>query len=308
MATMPAFTDIDTVRRKLKRAYRKLKKHGGWRAVGDEFGISGAMAFRIAERDYEPKNPTIRSKLGLPAYTEVPVCPVCGEVHIKKSCPKLREKKVTMRETELAEHVVDWLQSQHWTIYQEVELLYGGIADIVAERHGILWIVETKTAMSISVLNQASRWPVHYRSIAVPKAKNDYKRDYQLAKSYYGVGVITVDREYVDEIIRPPLYLNHNKMAKILLSRLTEEHKTYSKAGCSNGRRLTPYKMTMMDVKQFVTQHPGCTIQDIFDTHGRMHYASKASFKGNLLKALEDFERDWCRVDKTTKPFRLYNR
>jgi hypothetical protein len=300
------FNDIHTVRRNMRRAYRRLKNHGGWRAVGKEFNVTGGMAFRIVEQGYEPKDPVIRARLGLPAFVEVPACPICGQVHVKKSCPNLRKRKIAMKETELAECVIDWLQSQHWNIYQEVQLLYGGIADIVAERHGILWIVETKTAMSISVLNQATRWPVHYRSIAVPKAKHDFKRDYQVARSYYGVGVILVERDDVYELIRPPLYLNNDKMAKLLLSRLTEDHKTFSKAGCNTGLRLTPYKQTIKEVKAMVTQHPGCTVQELFDTYGKMHYASKESFKGNLLKALEDFEYDWCRIDKTEKPFRLY--
>lgn len=56
--------------------------------MGREFDIDGAMAFRIARQDYEPKDPKIRVKLGLPAIVQVAACPVCGEVHVKKSCPR----------------------------------------------------------------------------------------------------------------------------------------------------------------------------------------------------------------------------
>jgi len=212
-----------------------------------------------------------------------------------------------MKETELAELVINWLQSQNWIVYQEVEFLHmGGIADICAERHGILWIIETKTAMSIEVLRQASAWPVHFRSIAVPTALNSFKRDYFVARDYYGVGVIEVSKSDIYEAEKPPLYLRHDKTAKRLLSQLTELHKTFCKAGSRGGGHLTPYKMTMMDIKSTLQQNPGCTINDLFELHGPMHYANKSSFKGNLLKCLEDFEHDWCRIDKTSKPYKLY--
>ena len=214
-----------------------------------------------------------------------------------------------MKETELAEPVIDWLQSQNWTIYQEVQFArLGGVADICAERHGILWIIETKTAMTITVLNQASGWPVHFRSIAVPKAIHDEKRDYRVARDYYGVGVIEVSRNDIYETLKPPLFLHHDKEAKRLLSQLTELHKTYAKAGSQSGNHLTPYKMTMFDIQRFVKGHPGCTIEDIFGEYGAMHYANKSSFKGNVLKCLADFEWDWCRIDKSTTPYKLFVR
>jgi Uncharacterized conserved protein len=212
-----------------------------------------------------------------------------------------------MKETELAEPVVSWLQSQNWNVYQEVQFSrMGGIADICAERHGILWIVETKTAMSIEVLNQASAWAVHFRSVAVPKAKNRAKRDYRVARDYYGVGVIEVSEYDIYETLKPPLYLRHHRTAKRLLSELTELHKTFAKAGSKGGSHLTPYKLTMMEIRNKIERHPGCTVEELFEMIGHMHYANKSSFKGNVLKCLDDFERDWCRIDKTTKPFKMY--
>lgn len=212
-----------------------------------------------------------------------------------------------MKETELAEPVIDWLLSQNWNVYQEVQFSrMGGVADICAERHGILWIIETKTAMTIEVLNQASAWAVHFRSIAVPKAKNGSKRDYAVARDYYGVGVIEVSEHDVYEKMKPPLYLRHHKTAQRLQAELTELHKTFAKAGSKSGGHLTPYKMTMMEIRSVVQRNPGCTIEDLFRKLGSMHYANRSSFKGNVLKCLEDFESHWCRIDKTSKPFKLY--
>jgi hypothetical protein len=212
-----------------------------------------------------------------------------------------------MKETELAEPVISWLQAQNWNVFQEVQFSrMGGVADICAERHGILWIIEAKTAMTIEVLNQASAWPVHFRSIAVPRAKYGFKRDYAVARDYYRVGVIEVSEYDINEKLKPPLYLRHHRTAKRLLSELTELHRTFAKAGSKGGSHLTPYKMTMMQIRSTVERNPGCTIEDLFAEHGAMHYANKSSFKGNVLKCLEDFESQWCRIDKTSKPYKLY--
>jgi hypothetical protein len=72
------------LRREIKMSYQRLVHCGGWRAVGREFGISGGMAFRIAEQGYEPKGARNRLILGLPAFAPAPLCATCGVVHLKK--------------------------------------------------------------------------------------------------------------------------------------------------------------------------------------------------------------------------------
>lgn len=85
---------IGNLRHRLERAYQRL---GTWRRVGEAFGISGAMAFRVARRGYEPKDTLIRSRLGLASYAKAPVCLKCGVVHVSRRCtarPALWMKKV----------------------------------------------------------------------------------------------------------------------------------------------------------------------------------------------------------------------
>jgi hypothetical protein len=213
-----------------------------------------------------------------------------------------------MKEVELAEKIIEWLQEQNWTIYQEVEFRrLGGRADIVAERHGILWIVETKMAMSLDVLNQATTWPTHYRSVGVPSAKRSSHRDYRVAKDYYGVGVLEVGKGgMVTEVVKAPLFLKNDKVAKGMISQLKEQHKTFAKAGSNGGGYYTPYRNTMVTIREIVRKNPGCTVDEVFEICGKMHYASKGSFKGNALKCLDSFEKDWCRIDKSSFPYRLY--
>jgi hypothetical protein len=212
-----------------------------------------------------------------------------------------------MNETELAKPVIKWLTEQHWEVYQEVQFGYGGgVADIVAERNGILWIIETKTTYGFAVLEQATRWPVHYRSVAVPFSRN---RDYRVARDYYKVGIIEVSNKFevvVDEVIRPPLFAKNKDTAKRYKDCLMEIHKTYAEAGSQSGHHLTPYKYTMLEVRKVIEANPGCTIKFLYEQLGKMHYSNASSFKGNLVKALIFFENTWCRVDTQTKPYKLF--
>jgi len=83
--------DIRMLRREIKKAYRGARN---WREVGRMFGVSPAMAWRISEQGYEPKDAKIRLLLGLSAMGEAPVCPYCGEVHVARGCPVRRRRHV----------------------------------------------------------------------------------------------------------------------------------------------------------------------------------------------------------------------
>ena len=214
------------------------------------------------------------------------------------------------KETELAKYVIEYLNSQHWEVYQEVEFKYqSGVADIVAVRNNIMWIIECKLAYTLSVLEQATRWPAHYRSIAIPSSRNT--RNYRVAVDYYHVGVIEVIDNYpgssifAKEVILPKLFIHNNPTVKKYLKQLTELHKTYAQAGSNKGDHLTPYKQTMIALRAFISAHPGCTINEIYKHLGKMHYSSVASFKGSVLTALYEFE-PWCRIDTSSKPYKLF--
>ena len=77
-------------------------------------------------------------------------------------------------ETILAELVVNWLESQKWDVYQEVQIeTYGKIADIVAVLGNLVWIIECKKSLSLSVMEQAYRWRryANFTSVAVQRRK-----------------------------------------------------------------------------------------------------------------------------------------
>jgi len=68
MTTRVRPTACNAIQTRLFELYDHLHS---WRAVGLELEISGAMAWRVANQGYEPKDPEIRAKLGLPQIVEI---------------------------------------------------------------------------------------------------------------------------------------------------------------------------------------------------------------------------------------------
>lgn len=81
--------ELECIRDDIAQAYKRIKN---WRGVGEEFGISTAMAWQIVVNNHEPKRKDIRDRLGLQIMKPAPVC-ACGEVHTTKRCPHLRQHK-----------------------------------------------------------------------------------------------------------------------------------------------------------------------------------------------------------------------
>ena len=73
--------NLDTLKADL-RARRATGKT--WREIAREFdGIPAGTLCAIA-KGYEPKKPSMRRALGLPAMQPAPVCPRCGVVHTRQ--------------------------------------------------------------------------------------------------------------------------------------------------------------------------------------------------------------------------------
>lgn len=102
---------MDSLKKRLRESYKCHRNNGGWRAVGREFGITAAMAYRIVKDNYEPADLHIRHTLGLPLIVPMPACPVCGIVHVSRQCPLNRKLNRKWR---------DWLDYSS----KELELLF----------------------------------------------------------------------------------------------------------------------------------------------------------------------------------------
>lgn len=220
-----------------------------------------------------------------------------------------------MKETELAEAVIAWLESQHWDVYQEVQAYaYSGICDIIATKGFLVWAIECKTTLSWNVIEQARLWRTHFRSIAIPKAKARTKgrrTAYHVCHNFFKLGIIEVSNYFGDqldvyELKSAPLMREYHEPSKRILNILRPEHKTHAKAGSVRKGHFTPYKDTMLQVKRFIIKHPGCTLKEIMDETGKGHYAHMKSARASIRSALFTIESDWCRVDIETKPWKYY--
>lgn len=77
------------LRAEIHRAY---KRQQNWRRAAAEFGINPGTAWDICH-GYEPKSPSLRRKLGLPALGFAPVCIKCGGIHVMTRCPNTRQSR-----------------------------------------------------------------------------------------------------------------------------------------------------------------------------------------------------------------------
>jgi hypothetical protein len=104
-------TTPNAIRKALLRDYDLL---GTWEKVGQKWGMNKGLAFMIAKRNYEPKDPHLRHKLGLAALIPALACPKCGEVHVKKRCPRKSAPK----------HWRDWPDERiRWALENREELV-----------------------------------------------------------------------------------------------------------------------------------------------------------------------------------------
>lgn len=215
-----------------------------------------------------------------------------------------------MSEADIGSLVVEWLQDQHWDVYQEVQVYqYGPIADIMAVQDGRLWAIECKAALTFKVLEQAQSWGAHYRSIAVPYSRTRHGGlAYRVARDMLRVGVLEVlDSHIRVEVDAPIVRHNHNR-AKGIIARLSPEHKTSAKAGSRNGGHYTPYRCTIDAVRSFIVRYPGCYLCDIMAEIGKGHYSTTGAARASIKKALETWESDWCLIDGSGREARYYIR
>jgi len=208
------------------------------------------------------------------------------------------QRKWPTAETEVARPVVAHLESQRWDVYQEVEG-HGGRADIVAVLGSLVWVVEVKRTLSLSLLAQATAWRpwAHYVSIAVPQGTraNDGHRFGERLAEERGIGVIVVAAPVTlgRKEIRPAVVVPHvmgklNRRASCvqeLRNVLRPEHKTFAEAGGDTGRYWSPFRQTCKLVGEAV-KSGARPLRDVISEIDH-HYASDAGARACLTKWID---------------------
>jgi hypothetical protein len=192
-------------------------------------------------------------------------------------------------EADLARKVVSWLQDYQWEVYQEVQVAsYDRIADIVATQGPLLWVIECKTSLGLSVMEQAYYWLGHanYISVAVPSRNNYSREGYFVTRLLTGLGIGSIcvrssgDQPVFQGEAKQRLF---RKTSHLLRNALVEAHKSFAEAGNAHGRRWSPFKETCAKIYAYVKQHPGCSIGDVVKNI-ETHYHTPSTAKSCLSK------------------------
>jgi len=194
-----------------------------------------------------------------------------------------------VRETDIARPVITWLEDMHWDVYQEVEIP-GGIVDIAARQGPLLWAIEVKRTLSLTVLAQAwhrTRY-FHLVSVAVPHARMSDGRHFALRiMESYGIGMFTVGD--VGDVAVHDQYRTRERLNRHALSTsvsLLDEHRYWAEAGNADGRRFTSFQGTCRAVLDTVKQRPGLCLRELVDAVDH-HYASDSSARSCLSRWIQ---------------------
>lgn len=210
-------------------------------------------------------------------------------------------------ETELAAHVVAWLRSEAWDVYQEVSLGYGmARADIVARRGACIMVVEVKTSLSLTVLDQALGWQgrAHQVCVAVPEhcSGKGARAGVEIAKRL-GVGIIAVDyRGECRYLVDPPFT---RRIAPRLAKCLCEEQKSFAPAGNAASRYFSRWQQTCARAREFVASHPGCSLGTLFGSI-QHHYASESGARSAFSALLSRGAIAGLRMEREGRKLKLY--
>jgi len=223
-----------------------------------------------------------------------------------------------MKEINLAKGVIAWLQDMKWDVYQEVQVFsYGAIADIVGLFNGRTWVIETKTSLSLKVMEQAYHWKPFSNlvSVAVPHGKRrSIEFPWKVLESF-GIGLIRVVESSnwvnhtsvpvweIEELVRPQV---NRRPGKHLKDSLSEAHKTFAEAGNANKLRWSPFQQMCLDVRKFVEKNPGAGLKQIID-NVKTHYHSVQTAKGCIAKYVQMDVLKGVRSEKEGKVLRFYS-
>lgn len=219
---------------------------------------------------------------------------------MEKIVSKKTSKKFKFKdESTLAESVCAWLSGEGWTVYKEVKpLKLNEIADIVAIKDDKIWIIECKVNYGSKVLEQAYKWKKYadFVSIATQRTYNkNIVLDFFLKEK--GIGRFWVAPSASDFVKYGYVYLDKSPILndsidrKIIIESLRDEQKK-SIAGSVAGSVITPYKITIDQIRKLLSEKGPMSISDIVDGINH-HYANRSSAINTLSKRLIDLEVDF---------------
>lgn len=210
-------------------------------------------------------------------------------------------------EADIGSAVVAYLENQGYDTYQEVKppKWSDRTADIVVRipqrTTSLYWVVEIKRNLGLAVMEQARAWTrsglCHMVSVAAIPPKKGFKPFSLEILRHFGIGLIRVQtlRRGGCEVSgistgmpSPRLHrLDRKDLAKVWS--LSEQHKTFARAGTNAGYRWTPFTATCAALYRFVSNNNPCTFSSAMKAiRGHHHYSSDASCRSSMLTWLRE--------------------
>ena len=199
------------------------------------------------------------------------------------------------KETDMYVHVKALLEKMEYVVYSEVmHPRSTRRADVVGRKDSTITVVEMKTSLSMDLIEQAYLWQpyANHTYIAIPLRKRHIPLFVDKVLGDLGIGVIEVSN-WGARITKSSGYheiRGHIDWNEVLLP----EHQTFVEGGTSGGGYVTPYRLTMVRIQEFMSDKDWITVKEILE-HCKTHYSSP---RGSLTKALLSFEKDWCESKK----------
>lgn len=212
-------------------------------------------------------------------------------------------------EAAMAAVLVERLREEGWEVWQEVAFR-NHVIDIVAQRGKIIWVIECKQQLSLSVVEQAirSRSYAHHVSIAAPGTLKllKYNQKTLMAKvmEWQGVGAISVDRQTVRQAVAPAI--NRSAQTTQLNNTLKRSPKNYAAAGNNKSQYWSPFKATCQSVREYVRLNPGTTFQQMLGEINT-HYKTLANARQSLVHWAKRGLIPGVRVSREGARLKLYS-
>lgn len=197
-------------------------------------------------------------------------------------------KSSKIKESDIAQICVNYLETKGYTVYKEVTMngKGGRRADIYGTMGDISIIVEAKMSFSLKVIEQAYNWRVNANRayICIPKPKRSGRKSFNFGLKVckeLGIGVITVDYNMQDCNIE----LESNYHENIKRPVLYDAQKN-SVAGNDESKFHSAFKETCLNFDKYMIDKDNIKLSEIIDNI-KHHYASKVSAQSSLKKMIE---------------------
>lgn len=194
-----------------------------------------------------------------------------------------------LKESDLFEPIRDYFIDGGHEVYAEVPCK-GKRVDIVTKCNNIYSVVEMKTSINLTLIEQADFWrfKANYVYIAIPAKAASISLFVRNLLRERGIGILVVRGDGIRKAEHAKLF---RKIGVDWEQKLLPEYKNNIAGSCKGNGYTSPYKLMIECVRRELKRHhDGLTIEQILDVVDTKY----SNPKQGLYNALRRYESDWC--------------